>query len=204
MATKHLLPILPYSYDALEPFIDARTMEIHHTKHHQAYVDKLNLALEKYPVLFKKPLKELISDIASIPEDIRTTVRNHGGGHFNHSLFWTLMTPSNKGRVAEGKIVNALVKQFGSIDAFKQQFTDAALNRFGSGWAWLVLHNKNFEIYSTPNQDSPLFEGKIPLIGLDVWEHAYYLKYQQKRADYIAAWWNVLNWHAVETLYHNA
>lgn len=199
---KHTVPSLAYAYDALEPHIDARTMEIHHTKHHQAYVDKLNAALEKHPALFDTPVESLLKDLNDVPEDIRTAVRNHGGGHLNHSLFWTLMTPHSHDKEMKGAIVEAITEEFGSIDAFKKIFTDAALNRFGSGWAWLVSYNGKLEIYSTANQDSPLMEGKYPLLGIDVWEHAYYLKHQSKRADYIASFWNVVNWKKVEELYH--
>lgn len=196
---KHLLPHLPYGYSALEPFIDAKTMEIHHTKHHQTYVDKLNAALEKYPDLQEKTVEEILSDISNVPEDIRAAVKNHGGGHANHSLFWQILSSSKQS--CEGDIANAIDKNFGSFDAFKKQFSDAALNRFGSGWAWLVADKGKLAIISTANQDSPLMEGKIPLLGLDVWEHAYYLNYQNKRADYITAFWNIINWNFVESLY---
>ncbi len=202
---KHELPKLPYAYNALEPHIDARTMEIHYTKHHQAYVDKLNAALEKHPELFDKKVEELLADnLKSVPEDIKTAVRNHGGGHVNHSLFWEWMTGNKKDNEFKGKIADAIKKEFGSFDEFKTKFSDAALGRFGSGWAWLALHNGKLEIYSTANQDSPLMEGKQPLLGLDVWEHAYYLKYQNKRADYISAFWNVVNWKKVNELFEKA
>ncbi len=191
------LPKLPYAYDALEPYIDAKTMEIHHTKHHQAYIDKLNAALEKHPELQKKEMRELLAQLNTIPEDIRMAVRNHGGGHENHSFFWWTL---KKDVPAKGAVVDAIVKTFGSMDEFKKKFAEAALARFGSGWTWLVLNNGKLEIVSTGNQDSPLSEGKIPLLGLDVWEHAYYLKYQNKRADYIAAFWNVVNWEIVDQL----
>ncbi|HLC54601.1 MAG TPA: superoxide dismutase [Candidatus Nanoarchaeia archaeon] len=197
----HILPKLNYSYDALEPYIDARTMEIHHAKHHQAYVDKLNAALEKHPKLFEKKVDELLSDLNSVPEDIRTAVRNHGGGHANHSLFWELMTPHAKDKEMKGEVIDEIKKAFGSVDVFKEKFNETALNRFGSGWAWLVLHKGRLEVYSTANQDSPLMEGKIPLLGIDVWEHAYYLLYQNRRADYIKAWWNVVNWKQVNELF---
>ena len=197
----HILPKLNYSYDALEPYIDARTMEIHHAKHHQAYVDKLNAALEKHPKLFEKKVDELLSDLNSVPEDIRTAVRNHGGGHANHSLFWELMTPHAKDKEMKGRVVDEIKKTFGSVDVFKEKFNETALNRFGSGWAWLVLNKGKLEVYSTVNQDSPLMEGKIPLLGIDVWEHAYYLRYQNRRADYIKAWWNVVNWKQVNELF---
>lgn len=195
---KHELPKLEYAYDALEPVIDAKTMEIHYTKHHQTYIEKLNEALAKHPEIADKPIEELLKNINSVPEDIRTAVKNHGGGHLNHSLFWQLLRKDVK---VAGKVIEAINKEFGSFDKFKELFSSAALARFGSGWAWLVLNGKKPEIYSTANQDSPLMEGKIPLLGLDVWEHAYYLKYQNKRADYISAFWNVVNWDKVNELY---
>ncbi|MDO8563540.1 MAG: superoxide dismutase, partial [Nanoarchaeota archaeon] len=183
------LPKLPYTYNALEPVIDAKTMEIHHTKHHQTYVDKLNLALEKHPELQKKKVEELLKDLSKIPEDARNAVRNHGGGHYNHSLFWEMMTPNIKDREMKGKVVEAINKEFGSFDKFKEAFNNAGLNRFGSGWAWLVSHKGKLEICSTANQDCPISEGKIPLLGLDVWEHSYYLKHQSNRKAYVEAWW---------------
>ena len=195
---KHELPKLHYKYDALEPYIDAKTMEIHYTKHHQAYIDKLNIALEKYLELEKKKVEELLKNINSVPEDIRTAVKNHGGGHFNHSLFWELLKKDVK---FEGNIVEAIEKGFGNFEEFKKKFSEAAMNRFGSGWAWLVLNNSKLEVYSTANQDSPLIEGKIPILGLDVWEHAYYLKYQNRRAEYIEAFFNIINWKKVNELY---
>lgn len=193
------LPPLPYPYDALEPYIDKLTMEIHHTKHHAAYVNNLNKALESAPDLANKSLEELLANnCVIVPEKIRTAVRNHGGGHINHSFFWEIMGP-NAGGQPKGKIAEAISQTFGSFEKFKEKFTEAALGRFGSGWAWLVLTpNKKLEVYSTANQDSPLMEGKIPIVGVDVWEHAYYLKYQYRRADYVQAWWNVVNWAAVE------
>jgi Fe-Mn family superoxide dismutase len=193
------LPPLPYPYDALEPYIDKLTMEIHHTKHHAGYVNNLNKALESAPELANKNLEELLANnCAIVPEKIRTAVRNHGGGHINHSLFWEIMGPKAGGE-PRGKLAEAINQTFGSFEKFKEQFTEAALGRFGSGWAWLVLTpDKKLEVYSTANQDSPLMEGKIPILGLDVWEHAYYLKYQYRRADYVQAWWNVVNWAAVE------
>jgi Fe-Mn family superoxide dismutase len=193
------LPPLPYPYDALEPYIDKLTMEIHHTKHHAGYVNNLNKALESAPELANKSLEELLANnCAIVPEKIRTAVRNHGGGHINHSLFWEIMGPKAGGE-PRGKLAEAITQTFGSFEKFKEQFTEAALGRFGSGWAWLVLTpDKKLEVYSTANQDSPLMEGKIPILGLDVWEHAYYLKYQYRRADYVQAWWNVVNWAAVE------
>ena len=188
------LPALPYAYDALEPHIDARTMEIHHTKHHQAYVNNLNAALEKAPQLEGKSLDDLMRGINSVPETVRTAVRNNGGGHWNHSMFWELMGPS-KGGEPKGKIGDAIKSSFGDFAKFKEQFAAAAAGRFGSGWAWLIDDgNGKLSITSTPNQDNPLMEGKKAILGLDVWEHAYYLKYQNKRPDYVAAWWNVVNW----------
>jgi Fe-Mn family superoxide dismutase len=192
----HELPNLPYAYDALEPHIDAQTMEIHHSKHHGGYVAKLNGALEKYADLHEKSVEELIAGIDSVPADIRTAVRNNGGGHANHTLFWTVMAPNGGGEPA-GDLAKAIASTFGDFATFKQQFSDAAATRFGSGWAWLALEGGTLVVESTPNQDSPLMEGRIPILGLDVWEHAYYLKYQNKRPDYIAAWWNVVNWDEV-------
>lgn len=195
---KHTLPELPYGYDALEPFIDAKTMEIHHTKHHQTYVDKLNAVLEKHPDLAEKKLENLMKELngLSIDEADKKAIRNHGGGHLNHSLFWTIMGPpsakASAGQERKGELTERIVADFGSVDAFKEKFTAAATNQFGSGWAWLVDNGGKLEVYSTPNQDSPYLSGHTPLIGLDVWEHAYYLKYQNKRPDYITAWWNVL------------
>ena len=193
-----LIP-LPYSFDALEPYIDAKTMEIHHGKHHKTYVDKLNAALEKHPELQKKKVEELLKNINSLPEEIRTAVRNHGGGHFNHSLFWELLKKNVK---FEGKVAKAIEKEFGSFEEFKKKFSEAAMNRFGSGWAWLVLNNGKLEIYNTSNQDSPLMENKIPILGLDVWEHAYYLKYQNRRNEYIEAFFSIINWKKVEEIFN--
>ena len=191
------LPALPYAYDALEPHIDARTMEIHHTKHHQTYVNNLNAALEKAPQLQGKSLDDLMRGISSVPEAVRTAVRNNGGGHWNHSMFWELMGPQ-KGGEPKGRIGDAIKSSFGDVTKFKEQFTAAGTGRFGSGWAWLIDEgNGKLSITSTPNQDNPLMEGKKAIMGLDVWEHAYYLKYQNRRPDYIAAWWNVVNWDAV-------
>ena len=194
----HQLPNLPYKVDALEPHIDAKTMEIHHGKHHAGYVSKLNAALEKHAALQKKSVEDLLGGIATVPEAIRTAVRNNGGGHANHSLFWTIMSPKGGGDPS-GPLAAAITKAFGDLATFKQQFSDAAGTRFGSGWAWLVVHGKKLAVESTPNQDSPLMEGKTPILGLDVWEHAYYLKYQNRRPDYVAAWWNVVNWDEVAT-----
>lgn len=200
---KHTLPALPYAYNALEPHIDARTMEIHHTKHHQTYIDKLNDAIhkpegEKFHHL---RVEELLIQVNTIPESIRTAVRNHGGGHANHTLFWQLMTPHAHEKEMKGKVVDAITKEFGSMDEFKAKFNDTALMRFGSGWAWLVVHGEKLEVYNTANQDSPLMEGKIPLLGLDVWEHAYYLKHMSNRKAYVEGWWNVVNWKSVDELY---
>jgi len=191
------LPALPYAYDALEPHIDARTMEIHHTKHHQAYVNNLNAALEKAPQLEGKSLDDLMRGINSVPEAVRTAVRNNGGGQWNHSMFWELMGPK-KGGEPKGRIADAIKSSFGDFTKFKEQFAAAGAGRFGSGWAWLIDEgNGKLSITSTPNQDNPLMDGKKAILGLDVWEHAYYLKYQNRRPDYIAAWWNVVNWEAV-------
>lgn len=192
------LPPLPYDYGALEPHIDALTMEIHHTKHHQAYIDNLNKALENHPDLSQKPLEELLKHLPSLPESVRTAVRNQGGGHENHSMFWRLMAKKGGGE-PKGKLADAITRKFGTFAAFQNEFTAAAKNRFGSGWAWLVVNRAgDLEILSTANQDSPLSDGLRPVLGLDVWEHAYYLKYQNRRPDYIAAWWHVVNW---ETAY---
>lgn len=195
----HTLPALPYDFAALEPHIDAQTMQIHHGKHHQAYVNNLNGALDKHPELHQKNLEDLLKNINAIPEDIRTVVRNNGGGHHNHSLFWTVMAPAGKGGGGEpsGKLADAVTKALGGFAKLKEQMTAAATGRFGSGWAWLVAAGGKLEVLSTANQDSPLMDGKTPLLGLDVWEHAYYLKYQNRRPDYVAAWWNVVNWTEV-------
>jgi len=196
-----VLPNLPYPYDALEPHIDAQTMEIHHQKHHGTYLTNLKTALEKYPEWAAKPFEEILGSISKLPGDIRTAVRNNGGGHWNHSFFWPLMTPKSTGKPV-GKLAEAITKTFGSFEAFQEKFTAAAMGRFGSGWAWLVWQNGQLAIGSTPNQDNPLmdiseFKGR-PILGLDVWEHAYYLRYQNRRADYIKAWWNVVNWEQAE------
>src|SRR5262245_29211047 len=191
------LPPLPYPPDALEPHIDKTTMEIHHGKHHNAYVTNLNKALESAPDLQNKTIEELLANnLAAVPESIRTAVRNNGGGHANHDMFWKLMGP-NGGGAPTGEIADAINSAFGGFDAFKEKFAAAAVGRFGSGWAWLIKSGSSVEITSTPNQDAPLMEGKFPVLGLDVWEHAYYLKYQNRRPDYIAAWWNVVNWQEV-------
>ncbi len=189
------LPPLPYAYDALEPHIDARTMEIHHTKHHQAYINKVNEAIQGTE-FENKSVEDLISQLNSVPENIRTVVRNHGGGHANHSLFWTVIGPDGGGEPT-GALADAINAAFGSFQKFKDEFSAAAANRFGSGWAWLSLDGGKLIVESTPNQDSPLMEGRTPLLGLDVWEHAYYLKYQNRRPDYIAAFWNVVKWDEV-------
>ncbi|WP_066173383.1 superoxide dismutase [Bacillus marinisedimentorum] len=197
------LPELPYAYDALEPHIDKETMNIHHTKHHNAYVTKVNNAIEGKSDLESKSIEELVSNLDAVPEDVRTAVRNNGGGHANHSLFWTIMSPNGGGNPS-GELADAITSKFGSFDKFKEEFNNAAATRFGSGWAWLVVNNGELEVTSTPNQDSPLMEGKKPVLGLDVWEHAYYLKYQNKRPDYISAFWNVVNWDEVEKRYQAA
>ena len=196
------LPKLKYEYNALEPYIDAKTMEIHHTKHHQAYIDKLNGAV-KGTKFEKMKVNEILKKINDVPENIRTAVRNHGGGHSNHSFFWQIMAP-NAGGESSGAVGDAIAEAFGSFAKFKEDFTNAGLNRFGSGWAWLALNKGKLEVYSTANQDSPLMEGKTPILGLDVWEHAYYLKYQNKRPDYVAAWWNVVDWDKVNELFEAA
>ena len=205
-ANKHTLPPLPYDYAALEPYLDAQTMQIHHGKHHQAYVSNLNAALDKHPALYEKSLETLLRGITSVPEDIRTAVRNNGGGHHNHSLFWTIMAPAGKGGGGEpgGALADAIKQAFGGFAPFKEQLSTAGTTRFGSGWAWLAVASGKLEVFSTANQDSPLMEGKIPVLGLDVWEHAYYLKYQNRRADYVAAWWNVVNWSEVAKRYEAA
>jgi len=192
----HSVPPLPYDYNALEPHIDEQTMRIHHDKHHAAYVNNLNAALEKHPELQNKSAEDLIKDINTIPEAIRGAVRNNGGGHVNHTMFWEIMGPG-KGGEPTGKIGDAIKSTFGSFDTFKTQLNDAGVKRFGSGWAWLVDAGGKLVIESTANQDNPMMEGKKPVFGVDVWEHAYYLKYQNRRPDYLAAWWNVINWDEV-------
>ncbi len=199
--TTHTLPKLTYAYDALEPYIDAATMEIHHTKHHQAYINTLNDALEKHPALKEKTVESLLVNLEAVPEDIRTAVRNHGGGHLNHSLFWRLL---KKGVPVKGKAAEALIKKFGGIEEFKTLFSQAAMTRFGSGWAWLAVKNGELEILSTANQDNPLSIGLTPILGLDVWEHAYYLKYQNRRADYVKGFFEIINWEEVERLYEQS
>lgn len=187
------LPKLPYTYDALEPNFDKETMEIHYTKHHNTYVTKLNEAVAGHADLASKPVEELVANLDSVPEDIRGAVRNHGGGHANHTLFWSILSP-NGGGAPTGNLKTAIESEFGTFDEFKEKFNAAAAARFGSGWAWLVVNNSKLEIVSTANQDSPLSEGKTPVLGLDVWEHAYYLKFQNRRPEYIDTFWNVINW----------
>jgi Fe-Mn family superoxide dismutase len=195
------LPELPYKYDALEPHIDAKTMEIHHTKHHQGYVDKFNKALESFPELEGKSAEDLLKEMGAVPADIKTAVRNNGGGHVNHSLFWNIMGPDGGGE-PDNEVGEAITKAFGDFANFKEQFTDAAKSRFGSGWSWLVIDGDgSLSVISTANQDSPIMDGYTPLLGLDVWEHAYYLKYQNKRPDYVDAWWNVVDWNKVNENY---
>jgi Fe-Mn family superoxide dismutase len=200
MTMAYELPKLPYAFDALEPHIDARTMEIHHGKHHQAYVTNVNKALEGQAALSAKSVEALISDLNSVPEAVRTAVRNNGGGHANHSMFWTSMKKGGGGEPG-GALSAAIAAAFGSVAGFKEKFNAAGMGRFGSGWAWLSLNNGVLEVHSTANQDSPLMEGKTPLLGCDVWEHAYYLNYQNRRADYLAAWWSVVDWDAVAARY---
>ncbi len=203
------LPELPYAKDALEPHIDARTMEIHHGKHHATYVNNVNAALEKYPALADQPVEQLIADLSAVPEDIRTAVRNNGGGHYNHALFWTVIGP-NAGGAPSGDLAAAIDADLGGFDALKDAFAKAGTTRFGSGWAWLIVGTDGkLAVTSTPNQDSPLMKGVAdvegtPILGLDVWEHAYYLNYQNRRPDYIAAFWNLVNWHAVAERYSAA
>ena len=196
MSYPYSLPALPYEAAALEPHIDAQTMQIHHGKHHNAYVTNLNAALEKAPDLKGKSLPEILADLSQVPEAVRTAVRNNGGGHWNHSAFWRLMSPRGGGE-PKGTLAQTITTSFGSLQTFKEQFAAAAMGRFGSGWAWLVKDGAKLSIMSMPNQDNPLMEGKTAILGLDVWEHAYYLKYQNRRADYVGAWWNVVNWDEV-------
>ena len=196
------LPKLPYSYDALEPHIDARTMEIHHTKHHQAYINNVNTAIAGTE-LEKLPVEKLIADLAKVPDDKRGAVRNNGGGHANHSLFWEIMSPDGGGQ-PDGDLAQAIEQAFGSLDDLKTQVNDAGVKRFGSGWSWLVWDGTGLQVLSTPNQDSPVSEGSTPILGVDVWEHAYYLNYQNRRPDYLAAWWNVVDWNAVAAKFEAA
>ena len=197
---KHVLPKLPYAFDALEPYMDAKTVEIHYSKHHQTYCDKLNLALEKHPALFDRKVEELLVDLDKMPAEIKTAVRNFGGGYVNHNVFWECMAPHSKS-APKGKIIEKINKDFGSFEEFRNQFTTHAASLFGSGYTWLVLSDGKLEIMTTKDQDSPLTLGKKPLLVIDVWEHSYYLKYQNKRADYIEALWNVVNWGQVEKNY---
>lgn len=190
------LPKLPYDFNALEPHIDARTMEIHHGKHHQAYVNNLNTAIQKHPELESKSIEDLLKDLNAVPDDIRTAVRNNGGGHWNHSMFWEIMSPKGGGEPS-GALADAIKKAFGDFSAFKEKVAAAAVGQFGSGWAWLVKDGSGLAVMSTPNQDNPISQGKVAILGVDVWEHAYYLNYQNRRPDYVTAWWNVVNWDEV-------
>ena len=192
----HEVPPLPYAYNALEPHIDEQTMHLHHDKHHQAYVTNLNAAIEKHPELANKSAEDLIRDLNSVPDDVRGAVRNNGGGHVNHSMFWAIMGP-NGGGEPKGEIADGIKQAFGDFETFKKQFNEAGTKQFGSGWAWLVSDGGTLKVVSTPNQDNPLSQGQFPILGNDVWEHAYYLKYQNKRADYLQAWWNTVNWDEV-------
>ncbi len=197
------LPPLPYDFAALEPHIDARTMEIHHGKHHQTYVNNLNAAIEKAPELAKKSLDDLLRNVSTLPEAVRTPIRNNGGGHWNHSMFWQIMAPKAGGEPG-GKLGQAITSTFGDFAKFREQFSAAGVGRFGSGWAWLINTGGKLSITSTANQDNPLMDGQKAIMGLDVWEHAYYLKYQNRRPDYITAWWNVVNWREIESRYASA
>ena len=197
----HKLPELPYAYDALEPYFDNQTMEIHHTKHHQTYVDKLNAALEGHTELQNKAVEELLRDLQAVPENIRTAVRNHGGGHFNHSFFWPMLRKETR---YGGDVARAIDSVFGSFDNFRDKFSNAAALLFGSGWAWLVWGNNELQIVATPNQDNPISQGKTPILGIDVWKHAYYLKYQNRRPEYISAFFNVVNWDKVNEYFQAA
>lgn len=199
----HQLPPLPYPYDALEPHLDAQTMEIHHTKHHQAYLTNLNAALEKAPDLATKSIEDLLGQFNSVPEEIRTAVRNHGGGHANHSIFWTIMGPDGGGEPT-GQLAGAITQAFGSFNDFKEKLTSTAAGVFGSGWGWLVVDGGSLKVIGRPNQDSPYMDGLTPILGVDVWEHAYYLRYQNRRPDYLKAWWNTVNWQAVAERYAQA
>ena len=201
--TRHALPRLPYDFAALEPHIDAQTMQIHYGKHHQTYITNLDTALAKHPELGDRSLEDLLRGINTIPDDIRTAVRNHGGGHHNHSLFWTIMAPAGNGGGGEpaGALADAIRRAFGDFPKFREQLQNAAVSQFGSGWGWLTVANGKLEIAGRPNQDSPLMDGQTPILGVDVWEHAYYLKYQNRRADYVTAWWSVVNWPEVARRY---
>jgi len=197
----HKLEPLPYEYNALEPYFDEQTMKLHHDKHHQTYVDKLNVALEQHPDLQKKTVEELIKDLNKIPDAIRTAVKNHGGGHFNHSFWWPMLKKDVK---LEGEVLKAIESKFGSFDKFKEEFTKSALSVFGSGWAWLVLNNNNLEIMTTPNQDAPISQGKTPVLGVDMWEHSMYLKYQNRKNEFIEAFYKVINWNKVNENFKKA
>ena len=199
----HELPPLPYAFDALEPHIDAQTMQIHHDKHHATYVTKLNEALKDQPDLQNRSVEDLLRGIGDVPESIRNAVKNHGGGHANHTLFWQVMGP-NGGGEPSGDLAQAIESAFGGFQGFKEKLTNAAANQFGSGWGWLVVSDGKLDVIARPNQDSPLMEGKTPLLGVDVWEHAYYLRYQNRRPDYLAAWWNTINWQEVAQRYSRA
>jgi len=201
---KHSLPNLNYSYSALEPYMDAKTVEIHYSKHHQIYCDKLNLALEKHPKLFQKKVEDLLKDLNSVPEDIRTAVRNFGGGLLNHNIFWEVLGPSSSSGKCPEKLLKYIEKSFGSFEEFRKQFTEKATTLFGSGYCWLVLNGKKLEIMTTKDQDSPLSFNKKPILVIDIWEHAYYLKYQNKRAEFIEAWWNLINWKRVNELFNKS
>ena len=203
MAYPFKLPELSYSYEALEPYIDARTMEIHHDRHHKGYTDKLNKAIEKHSEWQDRSISDILRSIDQVPEDIRTAVRNNGGGYANHDMFWKIMSPNGGGEPG-GELAEAINSTFGSFSEFQEKLKDAATGQFGSGWGWLVLSNGSLKVYSTPNQDSPYMKGDVPLLGVDVWEHAYYLKYQNKRGDYLGAWWNVVDWDAVAERHSNA
>jgi Fe-Mn family superoxide dismutase len=200
-AGEFTLPDLPYAYDALEPVIDKETMNIHHTKHHQAYITKLNEAVAAHPELAGKSLEQLLTHIPSAPESARAALRNHGGGHHNHSLFWKVMRAPQADNAPSGPLAEQIFSTFGSFDSFKEAFSKNAMDQFGSGWSWLVVHDGELELLKTANQDSPLMDGKRPILGIDVWEHAYYLKYQNRRADYVAAWWSLVNWDEVSRLF---
>ncbi|WP_084767093.1 superoxide dismutase [Clostridium nigeriense] len=201
--TQFELKPLPYAYDALEPYIDKETMMLHHDKHEKAYLDNLNKAISKYPELYKKGLEGILKDLNSIPEEVRETIKNNAGGVYNHDFFWSIMSPE-KDQIPSEELLKAINKDFGSLDSFKTKFTEAALGRFGSGWAWLVKDTKgNLSVISTPNQDSPISKGLIPILGIDVWEHAYYLKYQNRRGEYIDNWWHLINWKQAETYFNS-
>jgi len=200
---KFTTPELPYAYDALEPYIDKETMEIHHDKHHVAYTTNFNKALESHPELYEKTAEEILQTLAAVPEDIRAAVKNHGGGHVHHSFFWEILMPNDDSKTPSGELVKALEDKFGSFDKFKEEFTSAAMTVFGSGWAWLALKDGKLEIVKTSKQDSPYTDGYTPLLAIDVWEHSYYLKYQNRRAEFVEAFWSVVNWPKVSELFEN-